>query len=131
MGGWIGKQKRMALYVRDGLDLATMQGLTCACCGRPCIVGAHNSNRAAASLDHQDPRSVTGLEYDSRKENLVSVCFGCNTDRKAKSMAEFLRSQFGEGQALVAEAEIARRLARNSEWDSCLAAAKAAGFKNK
>lgn len=125
MAKWIDADKRMALYIRDGFDAISGAGLTCACCGREVIVGAHNSNKAAATLDHLDPRAATGARYDSRPENLVTLCEGCNWEKRDATMHDYLATR-PAAFAAAAWARIGQRLARNVHFGAYRAAAKAA-----
>jgi len=69
---WIRDEKRLAIYLRDGL--------ACAYCGATVEGGA------VLSLDHLKPRS-SGGSNDSR--NLVTCCRRCNSRRGVRSVRAF------------------------------------------
>jgi HNH endonuclease len=66
---WIRQEKRLALYLRDGL--------ACTYCG----VGVEQG--AILTLDHVKPYSVGGSNEAS---NLVTACGRCNSSRGARTM---------------------------------------------
>jgi 5-methylcytosine-specific restriction endonuclease McrA len=78
-GGWISRERRLAIYERDGW--------TCALCGEPVDREAdpQRSNRAA-SLDHIAPVSTT-LFADNSDANLRTAHRGCNSSRGARTEA--------------------------------------------
>jgi hypothetical protein len=69
---WISRQKRLALYLRDGL--------ACVWCG----VGVEDG--AALSLDHLTPHSQGGT---NEATNLVTACARCNSSRGERSVEAF------------------------------------------
>lgn len=90
MAKWIEKDVRLAHYIVEGwsgVDGADDGSLTCCHCGCGLVVGANTSNPRAATLDHVQPRAVTGLARDARKENLVAVCARCNSQRQDTDLA--------------------------------------------
>jgi hypothetical protein len=72
---WIRKEKRLAIYLRDGVS--------CAYCGKGVEDGA------TLSLDHLTPYSKGGSNQET---NLVTCCQSCNSARQAKSWKEFANS---------------------------------------
>lgn len=71
---WIRQEKRLALYLRDGL--------ACVWCGEGIEDGAR------LSLDHLKPRSKLGSHHET---NLVTCCEACNKARGNRTMARFAR----------------------------------------
>lgn len=69
---WIRQEKRLAIYLRDGL--------ACAWCGVSVEMGA------ALSLDHLKPHSKGGSNHES---NLVTCCSRCNSSRGARPLKAF------------------------------------------
>lgn len=72
---WIKREKRLALYLRDGL--------ACVYCGDGVEDGA------TLTLDHLTP-NVKGGTNDA--SNLVTACHRCNTARGTRSVAAFCRA---------------------------------------
>lgn len=72
---WIRQEKRLAVYLRDGL--------ACAYCGFALEEGAQ------LSLDHVKCRSKGG---DNGAWNLVTCCRKCNSSRQDRPMAQFART---------------------------------------
>ena len=71
---WIRQEKRLAIYLRDGLS--------CAYCGASVESGAQ------LSLDHVRPYSKGGNNHES---NLVTCCTRCNSARGNRTVASFAR----------------------------------------
>ena len=69
---WIRQDKRLAIYLRDGLS--------CAYCGFSVEDGAQ------LSLDHIVPHSHGG---DNSEKNLVTCCKKCNSSRGNRPMPDF------------------------------------------
>jgi hypothetical protein len=69
---WIRSDKRLAIYLRDGL--------ACAYCGD----GVEDGLKL--TLDHLLPRSAGG---NNDASNLITACHRCNSARGARSVAEF------------------------------------------
>lgn len=69
---WLTRERRLALYVRDGL----------ACCW----CGAGIEDGAQLSLDHLTPHCEGGSNLN---DNLVTCCRKCNSSRGARSVADF------------------------------------------
>ena len=69
---WIRKDKRLALYARDGFS--------CAYCGESLEDGI------TLSLDHLIPRSQG---TDNSASNLITACKRCNSARGDRPVAEF------------------------------------------
>lgn len=72
--GWIRAEKRLAIYLRDGL--------ACCYCGHAVEDGAQ------LSLDHLTPRSKGG---SNEATNLVTCCLRCNSSRGNRSVRSFCR----------------------------------------
>lgn len=69
---WIRQEKRLAIYLRDGL--------ACAYCGHSV------ENGAALTLDHVLPHSCGG---SNSHDNLVTACERCNKSRGTRSLARW------------------------------------------
>lgn len=83
---WIRREKRLAIYLRDGL--------CCAYCGQAVEDGA------TLTLDHLTPYHQGGSHHQA---NLVTACLRCNSSRGdrdvatfAKAVAEYLGRDAGE-----------------------------------
>ena len=72
---WIRKERRLAIYLRDGLS--------CVYCGNNLEDGA------TLSLDHIIPYSKGG---DNSNSNLVTACTKCNSSRGDRDVADFAYS---------------------------------------
>lgn len=72
---WIRPEKRLAIYLRDGL--------ACAWCGNPVEDGIQ------LTLDHL--RSV-GRGGGNEAANLVTACKGCNSSRGTRTVKQFARA---------------------------------------
>ncbi len=72
---WIRQEKRLALYLRDGL----------ACCW----CGATVEDGAKLTLDHCQPHSKGG---SNQADNLITSCARCNSSRGDRPMAVFARA---------------------------------------
>ena len=75
---WIRKEKRLAIYMRDGLS--------CAYCGTSIEDGAQ------LSLDHIKPYSKGG---SNDQKNLVTCCSKCNSVRQDRPWKEFAKKAAG------------------------------------
>jgi len=75
---WIRQEKRLAIYLRDGL--------ACAYCGHAVEDGA------SLTLDHLTPHSLGG---SNRETNLVTCCHRCNSSRGNRSVRAFCRAVAG------------------------------------
>ena len=69
---WIRQEKRLAIYLRDGM--------ACAYCGASVETGAQ------LTLDHLKPHSKGGLNGAT---NLVTACKQCNSSRNNRSVRSF------------------------------------------
>ncbi len=69
---WIRQEKRLAIYLRDGL--------ACAYCGFSVEEGAQ------LTLDHVKPHSKGGTNHET---NLVTCCHKCNCSRGNRSVRAF------------------------------------------
>lgn len=77
---WIRKEKRLAIYLRDGL--------ACVYCGFEIESGAE------LTLDHLIPRShfhAANKPVDNSEKNLVTCCKKCNSSRGDRDVVEFAR----------------------------------------
>lgn len=72
---WIRQDKRLAIYLRDGLS--------CAYCG------ASVEDGAQLSLDHLKPHNNGG---GNEARNLVTCCSRCNSSRADRPVAAFARA---------------------------------------
>lgn len=70
---WIRPQKRLAIYLRDGM--------ACAYCGTTVEDGT------LLTLDHIKPRSKGGNNHE---HNLITCCQKCNSSRGNRTRAEFI-----------------------------------------
>jgi purine nucleoside permease len=75
---WIRQDKRLAIYLRDGL----------ACC----YCGASTEDGAQLTLDHVKAASKGGSNHES---NLVTCCSRCNSSRGARSLTAFAAAVAG------------------------------------
>lgn len=71
---WIRQEKRLAIYLRDGLS--------CVYCGHSVEQGAQ------LTLDHLRPDSKGGCNHET---NLVTCCHRCNSSRGNRSVRGFCR----------------------------------------
>ena len=92
---WIRPEKRLALYLRDGL--------ACVYCG------ASLEDGAQLTLDHLRPVSKGGANEAS---NLVTACHTCNSDRKNRTVRGFCRAVASELDRGVAAREIEQHVRR-------------------
>jgi hypothetical protein len=69
---WIRQEKRLAIYLRDGM--------ACAYCG------ASVEDGTKLTLDHITPYVKGGSNHES---NLVTCCLTCNSSRGARAMRTF------------------------------------------
>jgi len=72
---WIRQEKRLAIYLRDGLS--------CAWCGKGVEDGV------TLSLDHLKPHAKGG---ENHATNLVTCCKFCNDSRGKRTQASFARA---------------------------------------
>ena len=72
---WIRQEKRLAIYLRDGLS--------CAYCGESVEDGAK------LTLDHVIPHTLGG---GNNERNLVTCCHRCNSVRAARSLEDFAKA---------------------------------------
>lgn len=71
---WIRQEKRLAIYLRDGLA---------------CVYCQHSAESGAAlSLDHVKPHSKGGSNSET---NLVTCCTRCNSSRGDRSLTTFAK----------------------------------------
>lgn len=70
---WIAKNKRLAIYLRDGM--------CCAYCGSVLEDGI------TLTLDHLTPRSQGGNNHET---NLITCCQKCNSSRGDRDLGEFV-----------------------------------------
>lgn len=74
-GKWCRPEKRLAIYIRDGLS--------CVYCGHSVEDGTK------LTLDHVKPHSKGG---DNSETNLVTACQKCNSSRGNRSLSQFCKS---------------------------------------
>ena len=95
---WIRPEKRLAIYLRDGL--------ACCYCGRGI------EDEVKLTLDHLRPYSQGGTNNET---NLVTCCFACNSSRGSRSwkvFAEKVAEYFSHGRtagSIVAYIQRTRR----------------------
>ena len=92
---WIRPEKRLALYLRDGL--------ACVYCG------ASLEDGALLTLDYLRPVSKGGSNAAS---NLVTVCHTCNSNRKNRTVRGFCRAVASYLDRGVAAREIEQHVRR-------------------
>jgi len=74
-GSWIRKEKRLAIYIRDGF--------ICVYCG----TDLRDAKRFDINLDHVICRGEKGSTNDPT--NLVTACRSCNSSRQDKKLKDF------------------------------------------
>lgn len=72
---WIRQEKRLAIYLRDGLACVY------------CSAGVEDGTRL--DLDHVLPVAKGG---SNRESNLVTACQRCNNAKSARNVAEFIKA---------------------------------------
>ena len=82
---WIRKDKRLAIYLRDGM--------ACAYCGK----GVEESGMAL-TLDHLLCRSKGGGNHEG---NLLTCCHHCNCRRKTMDLGEWLEQEMDDAKAMT------------------------------
>ncbi|MCY3933492.1 MAG: HNH endonuclease signature motif containing protein [Acidobacteria bacterium] len=103
---WIRREKRLAIYMRDGL--------ACVYCGSTV------EDEARLTLDHVKPRSKGGWNHET---NLVTACHQCNSRRQDRPLASFINAVSGY---LSAEpTQILRRVKHSQRRSINVAEAKA------
>jgi hypothetical protein len=95
---WIRKDKRLAIYLRDGLS--------CVYCGRTMEQGD-----AQLTLDHVTPVELGG---SNRARNLVTCCMGCNCSKQDKPVREFVAYLDAQGADTQGLAKRVRKHTRRS-----------------
>lgn len=101
---WIRPEKRLAIYLRDGM--------ACAYCG------ARAEDGAQLSLDHLQPRELGGT-HDTT--NLVTCCVSDNSARQDSSMREWFVTLRDRG---IDTSKLSARIRRATARRLDLAAAK-------
>ena len=104
---WIRKEKRLAIYLRDGL--------ACAYCGGSVEDGW------PLTLDHLRPRSKGGK---NEATNLVTACALCNAERGAKPLSVFARSRARGAKSILAHVKNTARRRLNLDAAKALIAAR-------
>ena len=94
-GNWIRRDKRLAIYLRDGLS--------CAYCG-----AVMEQGDTQLTLDHVTPQELGGSNDAS---NLVCCCKRCNSRKQDKPLRDFLAVLASEG---VDTAQIPARIRRRT-----------------
>ncbi|MCY4059327.1 MAG: HNH endonuclease signature motif containing protein [Gammaproteobacteria bacterium] len=92
---WIRREKRLAIYLRDGL--------ACVYCGDTV------EDEARLTLDHVKPYCKGGCNHET---NLVTACHRCNSRRQDRPVATFINAVAGYMNA--EPAQILRRV-RNAQ----------------
>ena len=117
---WIRKEKRLAIYLRDGL--------ACPYCGDTV------ENGAKLSLDHLTPYSQGGSNSET---NLITCCCRCNSARQDRPVHDFVEKVAGyiNEDAMIIMAYIEKQtktplksfrkeakeiMARRGTWERCL-----------
>lgn len=90
---WIRQDKRLAIYLRDGL--------ACVYCGESMEEGA------SLTLDHVCPRERGG---SNREDNLVTACHRCNSARQNRPFTAFVRAVAGYLDGGITAREIRKRV---------------------
>ena len=104
----IRQEKRLAIYLRDGL--------ACAYCGHSVEQGA------TLTLDHLKPHSRGGHNHES---NLVTACERCNKSRGVRTVRGFARAVAEYLNGGVTAAEIERHVRNCSRRSLPMAEARA------
>lgn len=73
-GSWIRREKRLAIYIRDGF--------TCMCCG----TDLRNASPRGIALDHLRTKGKGGC---NESWNLMTICLTCNSRRGSKQWTKF------------------------------------------
>lgn len=73
-GQWIRAEKRLAIYLRDGMACVY------------CLADLHDADPRDITLDHVKPKSDGGTNHES---NLITACRSCNCSRQDKPLARF------------------------------------------
>lgn len=105
---WIRKEKRLAIYLRDGL----------ACC----YCGEGVEDGAQLTLDHLTPHCQGG---SNAATNLVTACHRCNSARGARSIETFVGAVAGYLNHGVQAEQILSHIATTTQRKVDVAAAKA------
>ena len=92
---WIRREKRLAIYLRDGL--------ACVYCGESV------ETAAPLTLDHLRPYSKGGTNTAT---NLVTACHRCNSSRGSQTVRGFCRAVSASLNQSVAAREIERHVRR-------------------
>jgi len=93
-GKWIRKEKRRAIYLRDGLR--------CTYCGKGI------EDEIQLTLDHVLPQELGG---SNSEKNLVTACKCCNSAKGSKSIGKFFKYLEARG---VEIQEIKKRIRRQT-----------------
>lgn len=101
---WIRDEKRLAIYLRDGL--------ACTYCRLPV------EGESGLSLDHLIPRSKGG---SNESTNLVTCCNTCNSSRGNRPMAQRVKAVAEYTQQTVSDIEKRVRNNRNRKLDMAAA----------
>ena len=110
---WIRPEKRLSIYLRDGL--------ACAYCGTAVEDGTR------LTLDHLTPHSAGG---SNSQDNLVTCCLTCNSRRGARDWRAFAHAVAGylnhgiTGEEIIAHIEETTGEALNMEAAKTLIAAR-------
>ena len=130
MAKWIERDLRYAHYIAEGMHPRTKRGLTCAVCGEPVVVGAHNKNPLAASLDHMTARTISRARYDITPTNLVVLCARHNSSKGDDDMTTYLAKQPAKV-AAAAWKRIGKRIGRKADMTVYIQQSRLAGYGKK
>jgi 5-methylcytosine-specific restriction endonuclease McrA len=73
-GQWIRAEKRLAIYLRDGMRCLY------------CLADLHGADPRDITLDHLTPKADGGSNHES---NLVTACRSCNCSRQDTPLSRF------------------------------------------
>jgi 5-methylcytosine-specific restriction endonuclease McrA len=76
MSQWITRERRLAIYIRDGFACVYCQS------------DLRDAQPESITLDHITPRSKGGTNHGT---NLVTACHNCNSTRGNRSYTKFAR----------------------------------------
>lgn len=107
---WLKPEKRLAIYLRDGL--------ACAYCGQGLEEGVR------LTLDHLTPHSATD-KPDNSASNLVTACVSCNSSRGNRELKSFCKAVAGYLNHGIAGRDILEHIRVTTRRELDVAGAKA------